>query len=211
MFKNPSHALVAALALMAAPAFAQETPAPEDAAPAETAEVQPEAEAPAAEAESDEPQLGQVYVKTTHGDWGLRCVRTEAEVDPCEMNQLLRDGNGNSVAEVTVIPLSNGEVVAGATLIAPLETDLMRGVSLAIDSAQARTYPFGLCTQMGCVSRIGFSASDLAQWKRGNQANVTLMPFGGDPNNPVRLSLSLSGFTAAFDEVAAMAAQAQAQ
>lgn len=217
MFKHPSHALLAALAVIAAPAFAQDTATPpaadEAAASVAEAEAAPEAApeadqdvaAEATDPESTEPQVGQVYVKSTHGDWGLRCVRTENAADPCEMSQLLRDSGGTSVAEVTLIPLSNGEIVAGATFIAPLETDLIQGVGLAVDNSDARKYPFGVCTQVGCVARIGFSAAEVSQMKRGHQASVTLLPFGADPKEPVRLNMSLTGFTAAFDELAAQA------
>ena len=252
---KPSQALLAALALVAAPAFAQDTtgtatpdepgtasqdaapsePAAEpaaaedasDAAPAATAAEPADADAPAATAETQaepatdaapadaapatgqpaqdqtaaEPQVGSYYVKSTHNDWSLRCINTDQNKDPCELYQLMKDAEGNSVAEMTLIPLTNGEVAAGATLVAPLETDLIRGLGFAVDSGQAREYPFSFCAPVGCVSRMGFTAAELNQLKRGGKATVTLMPFGGDPKNPVELNLSLAGFTAAFEEL----------
>ncbi|MDO5612241.1 MAG: invasion associated locus B family protein [Paracoccus sp. (in: a-proteobacteria)] len=188
---------------------AETTPAEtaEPAAPAET----DQAAAPAPEAAPAEPQLGAYYVKSTQTDWTVRCINTENPVDPCEMYQLLRDEGGNSVAEVTMIPLpQGGQVAAGATMVAPLETDLIAGLTVRVDQGQARSYPFNLCTSIGCVSRIGFTQAELDQLRRGRAATISLVPFGGDPRNPVSLNMSLSGFTAAINELAENASAAEA-
>lgn len=167
-------------------------------------------EAEAAAGESDEPEIGSYYAKSTHQDWTIRCIKAEEGVDPCELYQLLQDSDGNSVAEMTLIPLENGDVSAGATLVAPLETDLTRGLSVSIDSGEVRGYPFSFCAPVGCVSRMGFTGPELSELKRGANATISLLPFGADPENPVNLDLSLSGFTAAFDEMSSLAAEARA-
>ncbi|MCF3974495.1 invasion associated locus B family protein [Paracoccus salsus] len=252
---KPSQALLAALAFIAAPAFAQDTdpaapsgesetstqqpvateaapdasaedgaaantaaPAEDTAAPAEDtaapaaeqtpeAETEDEAAAPAPEeTASDEPAIGSYYVKSTDQDWTTRCIRTDEIKDPCELYQLMKDSEGNSVAELTLIPLANGDVAAGATLVAPLETDLVEGLGFAVDSGKPRGYPFSFCAPVGCVSRMGFTKAELTGLKRGAKATVTLLPFGGDPKKPVELTLSLSGFTASFDALSEYAA-----
>ena len=138
----------------------------------------------------------------------MRCIRTEGEVDPCELYQLMSDQDDNAVAEITMIPLRNGNVAAGSTLIAPLETDLIQGLGFGVDNSEVRGYPFSFCAPVGCVSRMGFTAEELNAMKRGNKAVVTLLPFGADPEDPVRLDLSLTGFTAAFAEVEKVADEA---
>lgn len=232
---KPSQALLAALALVAAPAFAQDattpatpaTPAaeaPAAAAPATgtPAATTPAAETPAAEApaanaapapaatpteaaEGTEPKVGQYYVKETHSDWNTRCLKAQQGKDPCELYQLLKDSDGNSVAEVTMIPLKNGEVAAGATLVAPLETDLIQGLGFAVGTGDARGYPFSFCAPVGCVARMGYTKAELDALKRGKDATVTLLPFGGDREKPVQLKMSLAGFTAAMDGLSAYA------
>lgn len=212
-------ALLAALALAAMPAFAQDAPAtdaPTD-APAETtaettAETPNQTPAEAADEatpseqaaeENGAPRLGTYYALSEHQDWVIRCIRTEQPKDPCEMYKLLVDDEDNAVAELSVFPLLNGELAAGARLIAPLETDLLNGLGLQIDNGEARGYPFGVCTQVGCVSQMGFTAEEIAAMKRGTRATIQLLPFGGDPAQPVNLVASLSGFTAAFDALTA--------
>lgn len=250
---KPSHALLAALALIAGPAFAQEaaTPAqpeassteqpadaastteasPTEATPTEApAETTPAADADAApaqtgtEAAADAPadapaaaagqpaandpnRPGTYYAKSEHGDWTIRCIRAGEGKDPCEMYKLLNDQEDNAVAELTLVPLSNGNVAAGATLVAPLETDLIEGLGFQVDSGEMRGYPFSFCAPVGCISRLGFTEAELTGMKRGSKASVQLLPFGGDPKQPVKLDISLSGFTAAFDELAAYAAR----
>lgn len=253
---KPSYALLAALALIAAPAHAQDDAAPAAeaqssdaaAAPAETdasatattapaetdasdtattapaesdssdtatgaeapADATPASDAapiegeaaPAAGATADAPKPGTYFVKSTHQDWTIRCVTVpEGQKSPCELYQLMKDAEGNSVAEVTMIPLKNGKAAAGATLIAPLETDLQQGLGIQIDGGEARGYPFSFCAPVGCVSRMGFTEAELNSLKRGNKAQVRLLPFGADPKSPVVLNMSLSGFTAAMDEL----------
>lgn len=220
---KPSQAVLAALALIAAPAFAQdstapaapetpaaETPAAEtpanpapETAPAPAADAPETEAAPAAPAANAEPQVGQEYVKDTFQAWTMRCLKTDQPKDPCDLFQRLTDGEGNPVAEMIVIPLRNSEAAAGATLIAPLETDLAKGVGIAVGSGETRGYPFNVCAQVGCISRMGITQPELDAMKRGNEATVILMPYGGDPEQPVRLTLSLAGFTAAFDTLSA--------
>jgi invasion protein IalB len=192
--------LLAAVAVSAAavPALAQEA-APE----------QPSADGNAASAEelsmgsSTEPAVGQTYIREEFGDWSLRCVRMEDGNDPCQLYQLLQDSEGNSVAEVSVFPLTDGgPAAAGATIITPLETLLTEQVRIAVDANPAKQYPFSFCSQVGCFSRVGFTAEEIEAFRRGNAATITIAPAAA-PTQRVDLTMSLSGFTAGFEAVAA--------
>lgn len=156
-------------------------------------------------------ELGTTYVKEAHGDWELRCVRTGEENDPCQLYQLLKDGEGNSVAEISLFGLPEGqEAAAGATIITPLETLLTQSLRLQIDSGQVKTYPFTWCAPIGCVSRVGFTAEEVANFRKGVKATLTIVPVAA-PDKQVNLAISLKGFTAGFEAVvAANAARAAA-
>ncbi|MGR3463233.1 invasion associated locus B family protein [Limimaricola sp.] len=179
-----------------------ETPA-EPAAPADAEDTETEApaEAPAA---SERP--GQPYVAETHGDWSLRCMRVEeGETEPCQLYQLLEDGEGNAVAEVTVLPLSpEAQAAAGVTVTAPLGTLLTEALSISIDGGEAARYPFSFCNAAGCVSRFGLSEQQLTAFKRGRAGMLRIVPVAA-PDQEVNLDMSLSGFTAGFDAVSAKA------
>jgi invasion protein IalB len=148
-----------------------------------------------------ELQIGQTYFKDDIGDWRLRCIKTEQEEDPCQLYQLLNDDAGNSVAEISIFRLEGeGEAVAGATIITPLETLLTAQISLAVDGANSRRYPFSFCNQIGCFARLGLRQADVEAFKRGAEATVTMVPVGA-PDTPVALPVSLTGFTAGFDVI----------
>jgi invasion protein IalB len=141
--------------------------------------------------------LGSTYVAAAFGDWEQRCVRTEGGIDPCQLYILLKDTEGNSVAELTMFSLpegSEGPAVAGATFIAPLETLLTTGMGLQVDQAKAKIYPFTTCTQIGCVARLGFTAEEVDGLRKGAAAKITIVPFVA-PDARVELALSLKGFT----------------
>lgn len=219
--------LCAALALTAPiTAFAQtatdtttsETAAPETAAPETAAEesttpnkeLQPGTSGNASEVESQlslgedankDPELGKPYTKKEIGSWEMRCIKTEEEVDPCQMYQLLADGEGAPVAEFSLFRLpGGGQAKAGATVVVPLETALPAQLTLSVDGGKARRYPYAFCNPVGCYVRMGLTDADIAAFKRGKQAVMTIVPALA-PDQEVKVTLSLDGFTASYDEV----------
>lgn len=207
-FTLKSLPLSAALALaLASGALAQETAAPatdQPAAPAENA-------APAQPAPDDGLSMGQEaadgiganYVQAEFDAWQQRCVRTEDGSDPCQLYQLLKDEQDNAVAEFSMFNLPpGGQAVAGATVIVPLETLLTENLQLAIDGSKAKVYPFTFCSQIGCIARIGFTAAEVEQFKKGAKASLTIVPAVA-PDQKVVVNLSLKGFTAGFTAVSA--------
>ncbi len=146
-----------------------------------------------------EPALGSTYVAETHGDWEIRCITVEeGEFEPCQLYQLLTDAEGNAVAEFNVFDVADDDpVVAGATIITPLDTLLTPGLRLAIDESDQTRFPFGFCQQIGCFVRLGLTEDDLSAFRNGGVANVTIVPLPA-PDQEVVLEASLSGFTAGF-------------
>lgn len=189
-------------------ALAQETAPADPAVPAVPATDA--AAAPPAPAPDDlslgttvvpEDGVGSSYTPATFDLWEQRCVRTEDGADPCQLYQLLKDSSGNPVAEITMFTLPEGNAAAaGASIVAPLETLLTANLSIAIDATPAKIYPFSFCTQLGCIARVGFTAEEVAQFKKGAKAKVTIVPAAA-PDQKVELDLSLKGFTAGFEAV----------
>lgn len=148
------------------------------------------------------PAVGDTYTKVTNGAFEMRCLRTETpENDPCQMYQLMQDQNGSPVAEFSMFRLpGDGQAKAGATVIVPLETSLTAQLTVTVDSSKARRYPFAFCNQVGCYARIGFTEADVAAFKAGNEAKLTIVPAYA-PDQKVELLLSLKGFTKSYAEV----------
>jgi len=141
------------------------------------------------------------YTGATHGDWELVCMRAEEGEDPCQMYQLLRDADGNATAEITLFPLPEGqEAVAGATVLTPLETLLTAQLVMQVDDGAAKRYPFTFCTAIGCIARVGFTAEEVDAFRGGAEATWQLVPVAA-PDQTVTLNMSLTGFTAAFNDL----------
>ena len=192
-----SLALAALLAALSSPLAAQES----DSAAGDDAATSEETSDLSMGTVVDENgrQEGQPYIREEFGDWALRCLATSEGPDPCQLYQLLSDGDGNAVAEVSLFPLPDGgRAAAGATIVAPLETLLTEQLTLSVDGANTRKYPFTFCNPAGCVARIGLTGGDIDLFKRGAAAQVTLVPAAA-PDQRIDLELSLIGFTAGFD------------
>jgi invasion protein IalB len=146
-------------------------------------------------------------VRDTFGAWEVRCA---PDGDECFMYQLALDEKKNPVAEVSILKLPEAaEADAGVTVVTPLGTLLTAGVALQVDGGERRQYPFGYCIQVGCFARFGLAQPSLDALKRGKTGELTLVSVA-QPNAPLTLDLSLSGFTAAFDSLEALPAPAGA-
>lgn len=165
-----------------------------------------------AETEATDPGLdmGQevtddpTYVKEEYGDWQLKCFRSEGEEDPCQMFQLLREETGNPIAEFSLFRLPEGsQAVAGATVVVPLGTLLTEQLKISVDGGKAKGYSYSFCSLVGCYARIGLTKADLDAFKRGNEANLTIVPAQA-PDQKVTIKASLTGFTAAFENASVL-------
>ncbi|MBS1303668.1 invasion associated locus B family protein [Loktanella sp. SALINAS62] len=194
--------LIAAAPLSAlAQTTEDEAPATEAPAEAPAASQDPASDEPAAVADDGALRVGQPYIREEFGDWSLRCLKSEDDVDPCQLYQLLQDEDGNAVAEVSLFPLPDGgDAAAGATIVVPLETLLTQNLRVTIDAGEPKVYPFTFCNEAGCVARVGFTAAEVTQLQRGNTAVVRMVPAAA-PDQEVLLDMSLSGFTAGFNSV----------
>ena len=153
-------------------------------------------ELPASRADA---QIGQPYQLGTYGDWSVRCLRApDDQNDPCEMHQLMLGPDGSPTAEINLFQVNRENVVAGATIVTPLETLLTQNLRLKIDGGTGKVYPFTLCSRQGCVAQVGFLDEELNAMKAGTEAQVIIVPAAA-PESTVELKISLSGFTAAYE------------
>jgi invasion protein IalB len=180
---------------MASMAFAQDTAAPADGNSAAGLSTGTPVQ--------EGPQVGDTYTAETFQAWEVRCIKANGGKDPCQLYQLLRDDEGNSVAEFSLFNLpEGGEAAAGATIITPLETLLTAQLRIGVDGGKGKLYPYSFCNAIGCFSRVGFTAADIDQFRKGNAAQVTIVPAAA-PDETVDLTVSLSGFTAGWNAVVA--------
>jgi invasion protein IalB len=147
---------------------------------------------------------GQPYTSEVNGAWEVRCIKSEEEGDPCQMYQLLDDGQGAPVAEVSLFRLpEGGQAEAGASVIVPLETALPQQLTLTVDGGSPKRYPFAFCNSVGCYVRLGLTPEDVDAFKRGNEAVITIVPALA-LDQQVTIAISLSGFTASYGKVSVL-------
>ncbi len=146
----------------------------------------------------------EVYTKSEHGPWQLNCEKAVGDrPETCQLYQLLKDANGTAVAEISLVALPAGQdAVMGATIITPLETLLTENLTIAVDGAKPKRYPFTFCAAIGCIARVGFVAAEVDGFKKGSKATVSIVPVAA-PDKKVSVDISLEGFTAGFDAVTA--------
>ena len=195
MLRHTSFTIVSAAFLTAGSAFAQDTGTDAPATEGGTAGFD------LGQPVEQGPRLGDRYNKESFGDWDLACIKTDAETDPCSLLQILRDEEGNPVAEVSLFRISGGgEAATGGTIIVPLETLLPAQLGISVDGAPGRLYNYSFCNPVGCVAQVGFTQDDIDGFKRGREATISIVA-AARPDRPIQLGMSLSGFTAGYDVV----------
>lgn len=151
---------------------------------------------PTSEALSDEAN----GVVARHGDWQIRCAADGAN---CRMFQAGFDEEGNEIANISLQPLPEGSAAQlGASVVTPLLTLLPRGVTMGVDDGVPAAYPYSWCDRAGCYARFGMTTSQVDAMKAGNSAYLSLFAIT-DQNKEIRATVSLVGFTDAFDDLMA--------
>ncbi len=143
---------------------------------------------------------GELYLAGNKGDWNVRCITgNPGEVDKCEIQQLLFLNENSPIADISIFKLPVGErAVAAANVMVPLETLLTKKFRFAFSEESVKEFPYSFCNQNGCLVRMGLLEEDIEAMKKGASSELSITHIS-NPEASINLSLSLNGFTAAFD------------
>ena len=143
---------------------------------------------------------GEIYLAGNKGDWNVRCVTASpGEIDKCEIQQLLFLNENSPIADISIFKLPEGErAVAAANVMVPLETLLTKKFRFAFSEESVKEFPYSFCNQNGCLVRMGLLEEDIEAMKKGSSSELSITHISS-PEASINLSLSLNGFTAAFD------------
>ena len=143
---------------------------------------------------------GEIYLAGNKGDWNVRCVTANpGEIDKCEIQQLLFLNQNSPIADISIFKLPEGErAVAAANVMVPLETLLTKKFRFAFSEGSVKEFPYSFCNQNGCLVRMGLLEEDIEAMKKGSSSELSITHISS-PEASINLSLSLNGFTAAFD------------
>ena len=85
----------------------------------------------------------------------------------------------------------------------PLGVFLREGLSLQIDSSEAQRGQFSICLSEGCLMRERLPNAMVSALKKGAVAKFGFVVPQGQGGQQYDIDISLSGFTAAYNALAA--------
>lgn len=141
-------------------------------------------------------------LQETYQDWQVACVQQEAGKH-CAMLQQQAQQNGQRVLSIELVATAGQNILNGA-LVLPFGLALEAGVTLQVDETGApQPLRFSTCLPAGCLVPLDFNDAMLGELRAGTALNVNATAMA--TNQPVVLSVSLAGFSAALERTQALA------
>ena len=143
------------------------------------------------------PALAQGTVRSTHGDWELRCdTPPGAQNEQCVVMQFVTAEDRENVG-LTVIALKTADNQSRILrILAPLGVLLPRGLGLRIDDADMGSAGFVRCLPNGCVAEVIMEDNLVERMRNGEQATFIIFQT---PEEGIGIPISLNGFGEGFD------------
>lgn len=143
------------------------------------------------------PASAQGQVKSTHGDWQIRCdTPPGAQGEQCALIQNVTAEDRENVG-LTVIVLhtadKDGRILR---VLAPLGVLLPSGLGLTIDDEDVGRAGFVRCLPNGCVAEVMLDDELLDKLGKGSTATFIIFQT---PEEGIGIPISLAGFTEGFD------------
>jgi invasion protein IalB len=148
-------------------------------------------------APGQQPQQQQAETQTFQ-DWTLACLQQQGQ-RACRMLQNVANEDGQVMMQVAVFALPDGS--PGLLINLPLGVWLPEGVMLRVDGGEQIPVPYARCLPPPDQCRVEIVADLqlIEQMKAGTRVSIT---FWDPRQQPVNATVSLLGFTAAFNALA---------
>lgn len=143
-------------------------------------------------------------LREAHGDWTVACALVSSSDGKKSKQCLLSQ---QQVAQETrqralAIELRPEGEGASGTLVLPFGLALAAGVAYQIsEGAAGDVQPFRTCLPGGCIVDVAFDSRTVASLKTNKELKVKATADGGQA---MELSISLTGFSSAYDRVVAL-------
>jgi invasion protein IalB len=143
------------------------------------------------------PSQGEPPVRSTHGDWQVRCdTPAGAQSEQCVLMQFVTAEDRDNVG-LTVIILKTADKKARIMrILAPLGVLLPSGLGLKIDATDMGRAGFVRCLPNGCVAEVILEDKLLDGMKTGKTATFIIFQT---PEEGIGIPISLNGFGPGFD------------
>lgn len=135
---------------------------------------------------------GEPPVRSTHGDWQVRCdTPAGAQTEQCVLMQFVTAEDRDNVG-LTVIVLKTADGQARIMrILAPLGVLLPSGLGLKIDETDMGRAGFVRCLPNGCVAEVILEDQLLQQLNTGQTATFIIFQT---PEEGIGIPISLNGF-----------------
>lgn len=173
------------------PTMSQTEAQPPSTANESTSEAQ-SSDVPKAVVSMAPPIQGEVPVRSTHGDWQIRCdTPAGAQAEQCVLMQFVTAEDRENVG-LTVIVLKTADKQSRIMrVLAPLGVLLPSGLGLRIDDADMGRAGFVRCLPNGCVAEVILEDQLLTQLETGVTATFIIFQT---PEEGIGIPISLNGF-----------------
>jgi invasion protein IalB len=138
----------------------------------------------------------QGVVKSTHGEWQLRCdTPPGAQSEQCALFQsVTAEDRPNTGMTVVVTKTTDGKSRL-MRMIAPLGVLLPSGIGLKIDDLEMGRVGYARCFPTSCVAEVVMDATLTDKLSNGKSATFVIFDT---PEEGIGIPVSLSGFKEAF-------------
>jgi invasion protein IalB len=145
------------------------------------------------------PALAQGQVKSTSGDWQMRCESPPgARNEQCALVQsVAAEDRPNINLVVIVLKTADGKSRL-LRVLAPLGVLLPAGLGLKIDQADVGRAGFVRCTANGCVAEVMMDDDLIEKLRKGSAATFIVFQT---PEEGIGIPVSLKGFGPGFDSL----------
>jgi invasion protein IalB len=143
--------------------------------------------------------FAQGAVKSTYGDWQVRCdTPPGAQKEQCALVQSVTAEDRPNVA-LTVLVLKTADQKSRILrVLAPLGVLLPSGLGLKIDATDVGRAGFVRCLPNGCVAEVVLDDTLIGQLRTGKDATFIIFQT---PEEGIGIPLSLKGFGDGFDKL----------
>lgn len=143
--------------------------------------------------------LAQGVVKSSHGDWQIRCdTPPGAKTEQCALTQeVTAEDRPNFGMKVYVLKLKDEKQVLVRVQV-PLGTLLLMGLGLKIDGVDVGNAPFRVCGLEGCTAEAVIGPDIIDRFKKGTTANFIVFQT---PEFGISTPIALKGFGEGFDKL----------
>ena len=145
------------------------------------------------------PAAAQGVVRSTHGDWQIRCdTPPGAKSEQCALIQSVTAEDRPNVGLTMIVLKTADQKTRLLRVLAPLGVLLPQGLGLKIDKNDIGRAGFVRCLPNGCVAEVVLDEKLVGQLKSGQQATFIIFQT---PEQGIGIPMSLAGFSAAYDKL----------